>query len=291
MKIANRDKVREVLKVLQIPALKKFGQNFLIDEQVASNIVSLLELKANESVVEIGPGLGALTHYIVNEGVNLKAVEIDRTLTEFLINTYESSENVEIINEDFLKLEFSNGKKVKVIGNLPYYITTPIMEKLIKNSDHITRLVVMVQSEVVKRFNAVANEAEYGALSVLLSLIGKGRGEFKVSNTNFFPRPNVASQIYVFDFNHNFSNDYIDELFRFVTALFTNKRKSIVKSLEIVLGNRRKAKNIIDKVNIESNLRAENIIPETYKQMFDLVLEEDLLKTVTYPRPKKRNKK
>lgn len=290
MQVASKHMIKQVLNSLDIKALKKYGQNFLSSEETATGIVNLLALSPRDNVVEIGPGLGALTHYLVESGANITAVEIDKAVSKFLEETYAKDENFIVIQQDFLRYQLNHDlRNLKVIGNLPYYITTPIVEKLIKLSAQISEFVVMVQAEVIRRFDAKVNEEEYGPLAIMLGLLGKGEAKIKVSSHNFYPQPTIASQVYHFTFNHSLTSEEIDELYRFVTAVFTNRRKSILNNLTIVLGERSKAAFVVEKLNLNCDLRPENIEPAVFVEMVKIITEQDWLTNVTYPRPNPRS--
>lgn len=272
MQVANRKIVLELLDLMHISPLKRYGQNFLINEDIAAKIVDQLSIQQGENVVEIGPGLGALTHYLSLHDSNLTLVEIDKTTTKFLSDTYEKFSKVTVINKDIMRFDFSTiGENIKVIGNLPYYITTPIIEELIKNSDRINCFVIMVQHEVIARFRAKPGDDTYGPLSIMLALLGRGELAFKVSADNFFPRPAVASAVYTYHFDHKLDSDNIRKLYRLITTLFNNRRKTIMNNLTSYLKDKEQAEAILGQLKVDSQLRPEQLPPTFYQQLMQLL--------------------
>lgn len=216
---------------------KKFlGQNFLVDENLAKKIVASLDIKENDYVIEIGPGQGVLTKYISEATNNLLAVELDKSIFEKLTKMFNGK--IKLLHKDFLKFDFQNDRavnsgKVKIIGNIPYNITTEILFKLYRNAEQIETAVLMMQKEVAQRLVSKVNTKEYGILAIQTQLSATPKILFNIPPTAFFPKPKVNSSIVKFDFD-NLRNDIADRnlLDKLVKESFGQRRKMIKNSLK-----------------------------------------------------------
>lgn len=221
-----------------LKALKRFGQNYLHDNNIIQKIIEEFSPNKNDIILEIGPGKGALTKFLSGKAKVFYAVEIDKRVIDDLKNNFP---DVIFINQDFLALDLkgnkfidfnSIGQKLRVIGNIPYNITSPILFKLIENRDLISDTLLMTQFEVAKRIVAKPNTKDYGILSVLVGYFATPEFCFKVSRNVFNPKPNVDSAIIKIDFNQNKIANINDELFiKVVKACFGNRRKTLKNSL------------------------------------------------------------
>lgn len=248
----------------KVIAKKWFGQNFLIDEQICFQIVNLIDLN-NKNVIEIGPGQGALTKFLIKKAKFVKAFEIDNDLFK-LLNQNLKTNNLEIINEDFLNASLNESKNQIIIGNIPYNITTEILFKLIENYAFIDTSILMVQDEVANRIVALSNSKEYGKLSVVLQTIATCTKEIFVPKNKFNPQPKVNSAVVKIVFNKEIDiplNFYLE----FVKLIFQFKRKTLVNNL--------KTKYSMDKINdvfsslkFKFNIRTEQLTIEQIKQLF-----------------------
>lgn len=216
--------------------LKRFGQNFLTDPRYISKIVDAFAPAADDAVLEIGPGKGAITEKLLNSGCDLRVVEIDTRAIELLREKYPS---LEIIEGDFMELwikEVAAGRKLRVIGNIPYNITTPIIFKLLEEREHVKDVMLMVQLEVARRITAPPNNKEYGILSVVLGVYATLTYHFKVPSTVFFPKPKVDSAIISLRFDQDESRIKDHKLFRkVVRTAFNQRRKTLRNALSPVL--------------------------------------------------------
>ena len=201
-KLSNPQATIEVLKKHQFTFQKKFGQNFLIDPHVLDKIISAAEITKEDFVLEIGPGIGTMTQYLAEAAREVTAVEIDRNLIPILSETLSAYDNVQIINEDVLKLDLAalakernGGKPIKVVANLPYYITTPIIMGLFEGGVPIESITVMVQKEVAMRMQAGPGTKDYGALSLAVQYYAEPYLAANVPPNCFMPRPNVGSAV------------------------------------------------------------------------------------------------
>lgn len=217
----------------RIVPLKKFGQNYLRDKNIINKIIETFNPEPDNPVVEIGPGTGALTKLLFGKIKKFTAVEIDKRVIEQLKNEMPG---LDIINEDFLEIDLSNftgGKnKIRVIGNIPYNLTSSIIFKLIENRQYVKDALLMVQYEVAQRMTAPKQTKDYGIFSVLLNYFASAKLCFKISPNVFFPKPKVWSAIVHINFEKEVNNSIEDELFiKVVKASFGNRRKTLKNSL------------------------------------------------------------
>ena len=220
---------------------KKFGQNFLIDTHVLEKIVRAAEIKKDDLVLEIGPGIGTLTQYLCEAAGKVIAVEIDRNLIPILTqDTLAAYDNVTVINEDVLKLDLrelaereNGGRPIKVVENLPYYITTPILMGLFEAHVPLSSITVMVQKEVADRMQAAPGGKDYGALSLAVQYYATPYIAANVPPNCFMPRPNVGSAVIRLTLHENPPVDVTDEalLFKLIRASFAQRRKTLVNGL------------------------------------------------------------
>ena len=243
---------------------KKFGQNFIIDENIINSIISKSEIDSDTLVIEIGPGAGSLTNKLASKAGFVLAYEIDETLKNILNSTMENYNNYEIVYEDFLKtnvkekLKQFDYKKIYVVANLPYYITTPIITKIIEDELGIDKIVVMVQKEVGNRFKAVPGTKDYGSLTIYLNYYFSVKKLIDVSKHVFIPKPNVDSIVVQFtkkNVNQNVKNSEL--FFKLVKDSFTQKRKTLKNNLKDY--DLKKISKILAKNNMDLSVRAENI--------------------------------
>ncbi|MBC8185020.1 ribosomal RNA small subunit methyltransferase A [candidate division KSB1 bacterium] len=219
---------------------KSLGQNFLKDENVAKKIVAALSIKPDDFVLEIGAGTGVLTKYLVHSGATVIAVEIDKNLFKILENEFPDQKNVTLYQEDFLKLSFKeilgDSKGWKVIGNLPYVITSPVLFKIFESSFFFDKAVFMMQKEVAQRIAATPNSKEYGILSIQSQYYADVKKLFDVSRNVFFPVPEVTSSVVEFVFKQNSElNKSEERIFRHVVRkVFSQRRKMLRNSLKTV---------------------------------------------------------
>ena len=204
---------------------RSLGQNFLIDGNVKNMIVNALNIKNNEYVLEIGPGMGALTEVILEKTQNLILIEKDSELSKIL---KEKFPDITVINEDFLKIDLGYKNFFKVIGNLPYNVATQIIFKILKNYKIFNQGVFMVQKEMADRIIANNNCKDFSLLSVVVQAFAKPLKLFNVSSNCFKPKPNVESTVFKLDISNRFNIDDFDKFFLFVKALFYGRRKKLV---------------------------------------------------------------
>ena len=241
---------------------KKLGQNFLIWRGIADEIVHAAELTVGEPVLEVGPGIGTLTQGLAQSGADVTAIELDRRLLEVLDTTLASYDNVRIIHGDVLKLDvptIMNHKPFKVVANLPYYITTPIIMSLFESKLPIERLVVMVQKEVALRMIAKPGTKDYGALSVAVQYYTEPDIVLDVPPKSFLPAPAVTSSVIRCVLRDKPPVDVIDEklFFRVVKAGFAQRRKTFSNTMKTTGLTRDRIEELLAKANIDGQRRGE----------------------------------
>ena len=239
-KLSNPQKTIEVLQKYNFSFQKKFGQNFLIDPHVLDKIIAAAEITKDDFVLEIGPGIGTLTQYLAEAAREVVAVEIDSTLIPILEDTFSAYDNVSVINEDVLKVDLrklaeerNGGKPIKVVANLPYYITTPIIMSLFESHVPLKSLTVMVQKEVALRMQAGPGTKDYGALSLAVQYYASPYLAANVPPNCFMPRPNVGSAVIRLTRFEETPVQVKDEklLFRLIRASFNQRRKTLQNGL------------------------------------------------------------
>ncbi len=239
-KLGNPKNTIEVLNKYKFVFQKKFGQNFLIDTHVLDKIILAADITKEDFVLEIGPGIGTLTQYLCENAREVVAVEIDKMLIPILGDTLSGYDNVTVINEDILKLDLNelvrernHNKPIKVVANLPYYITTPIIMDLFERRLPLKNITVMVQKEVADRMQAAPGGKDYGALSLAVQYYAKPYIAANVPPNCFMPRPNVGSAVISLTLHDDTPVQVEDErlLFRMIRASFNQRRKTLVNGL------------------------------------------------------------
>ncbi|MFR0079570.1 MAG: 16S rRNA (adenine(1518)-N(6)/adenine(1519)-N(6))-dimethyltransferase RsmA [Veillonella parvula] len=260
--IASLEVVHYICKRFDIKMSKKLGQNFLIKRGIVDEIVHAAELTVGEPVLEVGPGIGTLTQGLAQSGADVTAIELDRRLLEVLDTTLASYDNVRIIHGDVLKLDvptIMNHKPFKVVANLPYYITTPIIMSLLESKLPIERLVVMVQKEVALRMIAKPGTKDYGALSVAVQYYTEPDIVLDVPPKSFLPAPAVTSSVIRCVLRDKPPVDVIDEklFFRVVKAGFAQRRKTFSNTMKTTGLTRDRIEELLAKANIDGQRRGE----------------------------------
>ena len=260
--IASPEVVHYICKRFDIKMSKKLGQNFLIKRGIVDEIVHAAELTPGEPVLEVGPGIGTLTQGLAQSGADVTAIELDRRLLEVLDTTLTSYDNVRIVHGDVLKLDvpsIMNHKPFKVVANLPYYITTPIIMSLLESKLPIERLVVMVQKEVALRMVAKPGTKDYGALSVAVQYYTEPDIVLDVPPKSFLPAPAVTSSVIRCVLRDKPPVDVIDEklFFRVVKAGFAQRRKTFANTMKTTGLSKDRIEELLAKANIDGQRRGE----------------------------------
>lgn len=260
--IASPEVVHYICKRFDIKMSKKLGQNFLIKRGIVDEIVKAADLQEGEPVLEIGPGIGTLTQGLAQSGANVTAIELDTRLLEVLDTTLAQYSNVTIVHGDVLKLDvpsIMNNEPFKVVANLPYYITTPIIMSLLESRLPIERLVVMVQKEVALRMVAKPGTKDYGALSVAVQYYTKPDIVLDVPPKSFLPAPAVTSSVIRCILRDKPPVDVIDEklFFRVVKAGFAQRRKTFANTMKTTGLSKDRIEELLAKANIDGQRRGE----------------------------------
>lgn len=272
--------VKEIINKYGFSFSKSLGQNFLIDGNIVRKICEKGNINSTDNVLEIGPGIGTLTEELAIRAKKVVAVELDKNLLPILDETLGEYENVEIIHGDILKIDLPklfeekfDGGSIKIVANLPYYITTPIITKLLEEEMDIDSILVMVQKEVAERMSASPGSKDYGSLSVFVNYYTEAEIVLNVPKTVFMPKPNVDSAIIFLKMRDEKIQLKDKEIFfKTVKASFSQRRKTILNSLSAGLGmEKEELKAILLKCNIDPRERAENLNIEDFAKISSLI--------------------
>jgi len=283
--LGNPQNTIEILKKYDFMFQKRFGQNFLIDTHVLEKIIKSAEITKEDLVLEIGPGIGTMTQYLCENAREVIAVEIDKNLIPILANdTLAAYDNVTIINEDILKLDLNalvqernGGKRIKVVANLPYYITTPIIMGLFESHVPLQNITVMVQKEVADRMQAGPGSKDYGALSLAVQYYATPYIAANVPQNCFMPRPNVGSAVIRLTLHEEPPVQVKDEKFMFalIRASFNQRRKTLVNGLtnaaELNL-SKEQVQNALEQMGLSATVRGEALTLEQFAELANLLV-------------------
>lgn len=270
-KLGNPKNTITILKKHQFAIQKKYGQNFLIDNNILEKIIKAAKITKEDFILEIGPGIGTLTQYLSEYAKKVLAVEIDKKLIPILDETLADYDNVEVINDDILKLDLNKlvneknqGNKIKVVANLPYYITTPIIMEILESKIPIDNITVMVQKEVAKRIQSGPGTKAYGSLSVVCQYYGEVYIATDVPPSCFIPRPKVGSAVLCLKPHIKAPVKVKDEelFFKIIRSTFNQRRKTLANSLNNSGFINLSKEEIVD--SIISLGKAENVRGETF---------------------------
>lgn len=272
--------VKEIINKYGFSFSKSLGQNFLIDGNIVRKICEEGNIDSTDNVLEIGPGIGTLTEELGIRAKKVVAVELDRNLLPILDDTLSQYENIEIVHGDILKIDLPklfrekfDGRSIKIVANLPYYITTPIITRLLEEEIDIDSILVMVQKEVAERMSASPGNKDYGSLSVFVNYYTEAEIVLNVPKTVFMPKPNVDSAVIrlkVRDEKIQLKDKEI--FFKTVKASFSQRRKTILNSLSAGLGmEKEELKDILLKCDVDPRQRAENLNIEDFAKISSLI--------------------
>ena len=282
--LGNPQNTIEILKKYDFMFQKRFGQNFLIDTHVLEKIIKSAEITKDDLVLEIGPGIGTMTQYLCENAREVIAVEIDKNLIPILTNdTLAPYDNVTVINEDILKLDLNalvqernNGNRIKVVANLPYYITTPIIMGLVESHVPLQNITVMVQKEVADRMQAGPGSKDYGALSLAVQYYATPYIAANVPPNCFMPRPNVGSAVIRLTLHEEPPVKVKDEslLFALIRASFNQRRKTLVNGLtnaaELKL-SKEEVQAALEQMGLSATVRGEALTLEQFAELTNLL--------------------
>ncbi|MDD6579542.1 MAG: 16S rRNA (adenine(1518)-N(6)/adenine(1519)-N(6))-dimethyltransferase RsmA [Lachnospiraceae bacterium] len=283
--LSNFKNTQEIIRKHNFSIQKKYGQNFLIDEHVLNKIIAAAELSKDDYVIEIGPGIGTMTERMAPECRHVTAIEIDKELIPILSETLSGFDNVDIINEDVLKVDLNkliaernDNKPVKVVANLPYYITTPIIMSLLENKIPIDTITVMVQKEVADRMMVGPGTKDYGALSLAVQYYAKPYIVANVPMNCFIPRPNVASAVIRLTCHKEPPVTVKDEklMFNLIRASFNQRRKTLINGISNFSGlsfTKEQVAMALNSIGLSENIRGEALDLEKFAKLSDALLE------------------
>ena len=282
------EETKNIMKQNGIRANKNLGQNFLINKEVLESIVNSSEINKDDMVIEIGPGLGTLTKYLLEKAGEVLCIEIDPKMIKVLNNRFNQYENFEIINEDVLKVDLNNiisekkrqgkVKNVKIVANLPYYITTPIIMKLLEDKLDIESITVMIQKEVAERLIAVPGEKETGAITYTVYYYCESEKIMEVPNSSFIPEPEVTSEVIKMKLRSKpaveIENPKI--MFMIIKSAFMQRRKTLLNALTNtkVFLSKEEGLEILKKLNLGENIRAENLSIQDFCNIAKIIIEK-----------------
>ncbi len=282
-KIANIQTTKYLLDKYQLLAKRSLGQNFIVDSNIIDRLIAHAKLDKDTAVIEIGPGLGALTQQLIETAGQVTSIEIDQNMVEILKEMFFDKENFTLIHSDILDLNLEsliknldkNYKRVMIVANLPYYITSEILLKLFKLENKVDSVMLMVQREFAQRLTADKNTKEYRTLTVLSKTFYDSKIVMKISKHVFYPRPNVDSAIILMKSKNVEINDS-DELMKFVEMCFVQKRKTIYNNLKINLEEQLVLK-ILETSSIDGTRRASDLDVADFIKMYEVYYEAKIL--------------
>ena len=282
-KLSNPQKTIEIIQKYEFAFQKKFGQNFLIDGHVLNKIIAAADITKDDFVLEIGPGIGTMTQYLAEAAGRVMAVEIDRLLIPILRETLQEYDNVEILNEDILKVDIgalvedkNGGKPVKVVANLPYYITTPIIMGLLEKHVPVESITVMVQKEVAQRMQVGPGTKDYGALSLAVQYYCEPYIVANVPPNCFIPRPKVGSAVIRLRTHREppVKTEHEALMFRLIRASFNQRRKTLANGLNNspeLFFSKEEIADAIEKLGVPPTVRGEALTLEQFARLADIL--------------------
>lgn len=265
----------------KVKAKKQYGQNFLKDKNVINKIVSSANIDSNMTVIEIGPGMGALTEELIKVAKKAICYEIDKDMVKILNDKFANvdKDKIEIIEQDFLKAnltdKFSEKDNVTVVANLPYYITTPILLKILEELNFVKSITIMVQKEVAERLAGKPNTKDYNALSVLVQYRHQAKILFDVSKKSFYPEPDVTSSVIQITRKENYLSALSDDYFyKFNRNIFKQRRKTLVNNIkESYSYDRKDIENILNDLSLDLKIRSESLSVEQIIKLSDAFMK------------------
>ena len=281
--LGNPKNTIEVLQKYGFNFQKKFGQNFLIDTRILEGIIDAAQITKDDFVLEIGPGIGTMTQYLCESAREVVAVEIDKNLIPILADTLSAYDNVEVINEDILKVDIkslaeerNHGKPIKVVANLPYYITTPIIMGLFESHVPIDSITIMVQKEVADRMQEGPGSKEYGALSLAVQYYANPKIVLNVPPSCFMPQPKVGSAVIRLERHAEPPVEVENEalMFQLIRASFNQRRKTLANGLNNFQGlhlDKETIQKCIEELGVPATIRGEALSLEQFAKLSNIV--------------------
>ena len=285
-KLTSISTIKYIMKKYGFKFSKGLGQNFIIDENIVEKILNGADISENDFILEVGPGIGVMTKAMAERAKKVVSVEIDSTLIPVLEETLAESNNVKIINEDILKLDINkvieeefNGVAPKVIANLPYYVTTPIIMRFLEENIPVEDIVVMIQKEVGERIGASPNSKTYGSLSVVIQYYSNPTVVAKVPRTVFMPQPNVDSIVVRLNILKSPKVELLDKeiFFKTVKSAFSMRRKTLLNTISAGFSmDKEMVRNIFEKADIDYKRRGESLSIYEFAELSNKIKESQL---------------
>ena len=277
------EETKFIMKKYNIRANKSLGQNFLINEEVVKNIVECSKIEKEDLVIEIGPGLGTLTKYLLEKAGKVICIELDTKMLQILEDRFSLYDNFELINNDVLKVDLKNIiekekaegkiKNVKIVANLPYYITTPIIMKLLEEELELESITVMIQKEVADRLIAIPGEKNTGAITYAVYYYATSEAIMEVPNSSFIPEPAVTSKIIKLNIRKEpiVTPKNKEKMFKVIKCAFMQKRKTLLNSLtnNKIFENKNQGIELLKSLQINENIRPEELTLEQFEKISD----------------------
>ena len=279
------EETRIIMKKYNITANKSLGQNFLISQEVVNNIIKASEISEKDLVIEIGPGLGTLTKRLLEQAGKVICVELDTKMINILEERFFLYKNLEIINQDILKVDLKNKikqekekngfEKVKIVANLPYYITTPIIMKLLEEELDLESITVMIQKEVADRLTAIPGKKNTGAITYTVYYYTDSEEILEVPKDSFIPEPEVTSEVIKLNIRKTpiVEPKNKEKMFKVIKCAFTQRRKTLLNSLvnTNILDSKQQGITMLNSLNINENIRPEELTIEQFKEISDFL--------------------
>lgn len=280
------EETKFIMKKYNIRANKNLGQNFLVNEDVVNKIVDCSQIKKEDLVIEIGPGLGTLTKCLLEKAGKVICIELDTKMLQILEDRFSLYDNFELINNDVLKVDLKSIIKtekesqkinnVKIVANLPYYITTPIIMKLLEEKLELESITVMIQKEVADRLIAIPGQKNTGAITYSVYYYASSEGILEVPNSSFIPEPEVTSKVIKLNIRKEpiVKPKDTEKMFKIIKYAFTQKRKTLLNSLtnNKVFDSKQQGIEVLKSLNINENARPEELTIEQFKMISDSLL-------------------
>lgn len=279
------EETKFIIKKYNVSANKNLGQNFLIDQDVIDAIINASEISADDLIIEIGPGLGTLTKFLIEKAGNVIAVELDKKMVQILNDRFINNDNFEIINEDILKIDLNKIikakkeekglKSAKIVANLPYYITTPIVMNLLENELDLESITIMIQKEVADRIASVPGSKLSGAITYSVHYYAIPEIKKVVPNTSFIPMPQVDSEVIKLKIRNEpavlVENKKL--FFELIKASFMQRRKTLANALQNakIFNSKEEIKEILIKLNLDENIRGEKLSLQDFANLTNVI--------------------
>ena len=280
------EETKTIMKKYGIKANKDLGQNFLINNDVVENIINSSEISKEDLIIEIGPGLGTLTKELIKRAGKVVCIELDKKMIKILKDRFITSSNLEILNEDVLQVDLNelikkhkgndNIKKAKIVANLPYYITTPIIMKLLEDKLDIESITVMIQKEVADRLIEIPGGKNTGAITYTIYYYCESEKIMEVPNNSFIPEPDVTSEVIKMKLRNKPAVEIENPkvMFMIIKSAFMQRRKTLLNALTNtqVFASKQEGLKILKKLNLDENVRAENLSIQDYANIAKEIL-------------------